>query len=55
MATQMQLKVILIGEVDWRKSIKLIGETRKKLGAGMEHMGVWRVDTITLRKEKLQP
>ena len=32
MATQMQLEVILIGEVDWRKSIKLIGENRKNWG-----------------------
>ena len=31
-ATQMQLEVILIGEVDWRKSIKLIGENRKNWG-----------------------
>ena len=39
MATQMQLEVVLIGEVDLRKSIKLIGENRKT-GAGMEHRGV---------------
>ena len=32
MATQMQLEVILIGEVDWRKSIKLIRRKSKKLG-----------------------
>ena len=58
MATQMQLEVILIGEVDWRKSIKLIGENRKKWGRnGAQGSLHWwrRADKITLRKEKLQP
>ena len=58
MATQMQLEVILIGEVDWRKSIKLIRENRNNWGRnGAQGSLHWwrRVDKITLRKEKLQP
>ena len=58
MATEMQLEVILIGEVDWRKSIKLTGQNRKNWGRnGAQGSLHWwrRVDKITLRKEKLQP
>ena len=47
----MQLEVILIGEVDWRKSIKLIGENRKKWGRnGAQGSLHWwrRVVKITL-------
>ena len=56
MATEMQLEVILIGEVDWRKSIKLTGQNRKNWGRnGAQGSLHWwrRVDKITLRKEKL--
>ena len=45
MATQMQLEIILIGEVDWRKSIKLIGQNRKKLGQE------WRTGEFALVEE----